>query len=226
MNHINEKCKVRTENFKILHFTFYILPFAFLFLSGCVAFQVGGEIKPGRYALLRGDSKEALAHFRRAAEIDPNYVNNFTPLNEGVWTYVGRAYYATGDLSAARKALEQARTRHADDQLATLYLGLVLAKDGDRERGLKELEAGLRGLNDWLDYLELYHTDGRFWDPGRQLRSEIQRELGIIKGKEVNWSEIIAGAEYLGEQFEKEIDEAKRHRERTRDDEDRRAESR
>ena len=48
----------------------------------------------------------------------------------------------------ARKALERARTREEDD-VAKVYLGLVLARSGDYDRGLKEMEAGLRGINEW-----------------------------------------------------------------------------
>src|SRR5687767_4789850 len=55
---------------KISHFAFYILPFA-LFLSGCASFRVAGQLQPRRYALMRGDPKVALAHFQRAAELDP-----------------------------------------------------------------------------------------------------------------------------------------------------------
>jgi len=63
--------------------------------------------------------------------------------------------------------LERARREHREDNLATLYLGLVLLRDGEHEKGQKEIEAGLKGVVDWYDYVELYHTDGRFWDPGR-----------------------------------------------------------
>jgi hypothetical protein len=28
-----------------------------------------------------------------------------------------------------------------------------LAREGDRQRGLKEIEGGMRGVNNWLDYI-------------------------------------------------------------------------
>ena len=59
-----------------------------------------------------------------------------------------------GKLPEAQKAFERARSRHNQDHLAKLYLGMVLGQDGDRPRGLREIEAGLRGLGDWLDDLE------------------------------------------------------------------------
>jgi tetratricopeptide (TPR) repeat protein len=209
--------KLQIAKVKILHFTFYILPFAFLLLSGCVAYQVGGEIQPGRYALLRGDSKAALAHFQRAAETDPNHVNVYTGFREGVWTYVGRAHYALGEFSAARQALERAR-RNEEDHMAKLYLGLVLARNGDKQRGIKEIEAGLKGLGDSLEYADQYSLDGRYWDPGRDLRSQIQKDLAMISGKDLNLPQLIAGGEWLGVELEQEIDESRRQRRNERRD--------
>ena len=179
-------------------------------LYGCAGFQVAGEIQQGRGALLRGDPKLALPHFQRAAQLDPDYILNFAPLTQGVWTYVGRSYYDMGNLAEARKALERARSRTEHDHLAKLYLGLVLAREGDRKRGLREIQAGLQGLNDWLDYMEQYHPDGRFWDPGRELRSQIERDLAIISGKDIRWPEIISSGEMLGKKLEEEIELVRR----------------
>lgn len=199
----------KNAKWKILIFALCTLHFAIV-LSGCVEFQVGGDIQQGRMALMYGDPKVALAHFQRAAELDPNYLLNFSILPQGVWTYVGRAYYDTGKLAEARKALERASARYPDDNLAKIYLGLVLARDGDRQRGLKELAGGLQGFEDWFSYIEQYHPDGRFWDPNRDLRREIQSDLKMIRGKEINWKELIASGEWLGKGFEEEIDRAKR----------------
>ncbi len=201
----------------------FILPFALLMLSACVSFQAGGEIQHGRMALMYGDPNVALAHFQRAAEIDPNYRYDFSILSQGVWTYVGRAYYAAGKFSEARNALERAHSRYGDDYLAQLYLGLVLARDGDRPRGLKEMTAGFKGLEDWFNHLDRYHPYARFWDPGGQIRSEIQRSLAMVSGKESNWQELIASGEWLGKTMEEEIDLSERQRrfEETRDGDDR-----
>jgi tetratricopeptide (TPR) repeat protein len=180
--------------------------------SGCVAFQVGGEIQQGRRALLRGEPKAALPHFQRAAQIDPNYIMNYSPLQQSVWTYIGKAYYETGRFADARKALERARSQYEWDQMAKLYLGLTLARDGDRQRGLREIEAGLKRLHDWVDYMEQYHPDGRFWDPGRALRSAIERDLAMISTEDTRWTELLASAEWVGKEFEEEIDRAKMDR--------------
>ena len=181
-----------------------------LFAVGCTAFQVGSEIEQGRMALIYGEPQRALTHFQRAAELQPNYRYNYSILNQGVWTYVGRAYYDAGKIPDARKALDKAHSLYRDDYLATLYLGLVLGRDGDLTRGLKEIEVGFKGLGDWLEYIDRYHVDGRFWDPGRQLSSEIEKNLKLISGGEFRWPELIVSGEKLGTEFEKEIDFAKR----------------
>ena len=191
--------------------SFGLLPI-FVLVSGCLSLQAGGEAEKGRAQLMFGDPKAALTHFQRAAEIDPAYRYNLSVLSQDIWTYVGRAYYATGKLPDARQALERALSRDADDHMARLYLGLVLTRDGDKARGLKEISAGLRGLSEWFDRLDRYHPDARFWDPGRQIRPEIERTLVSLSGKEFNWPEIIASGEWLGKALEDEIDLAARDR--------------
>jgi len=122
-----------------------------LLLSGCASFQVAGEVQTGRQALLAGKPDVALVHFQRAAQLDPDYQLHFTSFPQGVWTYVGRSYYNLGKLSEARQAFERTRSRYEQDALARLYLGLILVQEGNRQKGLKECEAGLRGLRDWLE---------------------------------------------------------------------------
>ena len=105
-----------------------LLSLALLFVCACAAYDVAGDVQTGRSALMSGDSADALARFRRAAEKDPNYVANFTPLQEGVWTYVGRAYYDQGSLIEARTALERALAANKKDFVARLYLGMTLIR--------------------------------------------------------------------------------------------------
>ena len=206
----NEKSKMKNEKVKILQFAICLLQFAILF-SGCVAFEVGGEIQKGRMELLYGDPKVALAHFQRAAELDPNYRLSYSIFPEGVWTYVGRAYYAANRAPEARQPLERARSRE-EDNLARLYLGLVLAQDGDRERGVREIEAGLKGVVEWFDHVEFYHPDGQFWDPGKYLRKAIQKQLAATGSKEADLKELIQNGAWLGREIEIEIDRAKEHK--------------
>lgn len=190
---------------KKLFFLFFVF-----FLSACVSFQVGGDIQKGRLALMYGDPNVALEHFQRAAESNPDYLLDFSIFDEGVWTYVGRAYYAMEKHSEAQKAFERARSRHNQDHLARLYLGLVLGQDGDRQRGLREIEAGLKGLRDWLDDLERNLSEGVYWDPRLHLRKEIHKSLAMIESRDVNWTQLIASGEWLGREFEEEIDESEK----------------
>ncbi len=183
---------------------------ALFILAGCASFEVGSEILAGRRALLIDNAAAALPHFQRAAELDPNYLTNFTPFKEGVWTYVGRSQYASGKLSDARPNLERALSRYSDDYLGRIYLGLTLIRQQESARGLKEFEGGVRGLHDWLEYVATYSTYGQFWDPRREIRSEIQQNLAMIEGREMNLEKVIANGEWLGKKIEEEIDLARR----------------
>jgi tetratricopeptide (TPR) repeat protein len=215
MNSVNFKSQTAVVKYPI--FSFLIFNFALL-LSGCASFEAGSNVQRGRYALMRGDAKLAVSLFQRATEIDSNYTMYLGPMKEGVWTYLGRAHYDSGDFKSALKALEQARTSHPDDSFAPLYLGLALAKDGDRQRGVKELHAGLTGLNSWLDYINQYSADRVYWDPGDKIGSRIKQELARIDGKEFNWNDLIAGAEQVGTDLESEPDEVRKEKRRDKSD--------
>src|SRR5215471_13774707 len=101
--------------------------------SGCGAsFQGGSDLAQGRQALFRGDYPAALSYFQQAAQADPNAMYG-AELREGVFSYLGRAQYLNGQLPAARTTLQQALARHKSDNLARLYLGLTLARQGDQK---------------------------------------------------------------------------------------------
>lgn len=155
-----------------------------------------------------GNPKVALAHFQNVAELRPDYVLDYAipQLDQSIWTYVGRAYYASGQLPEARQALEKARSLNDSDQLAKIYLGLVLGRDGDPERGLTELQDGLRGLDAWLEYIEHNVREGRFWDPSRRIRSEIDRDMELIASGKTDWETLTASAERIGLTIERRID--------------------
>jgi tetratricopeptide (TPR) repeat protein len=107
----------------------------FVFLAGCMSLQVGGELQYGRQALLKGNNETALGYFYGAAQRDPNYVyaTGSSP-KQGVWSYVGRSEYLTGRLPQARQTLERALSTNRQEDIARLYLGLTLAREGDRAR--------------------------------------------------------------------------------------------
>jgi hypothetical protein len=184
--------------------------FALLFVSSCASFRAAGEIQAGRTALFKEEPGIAMVHFRRAAEVDPNYLMNFGVYSQGVWGYVGRTEYLTGDIPQARRSLERAITNYGHDYLARVYLGLTLARVGDRPNGLGELQSGMKGIHDWLDHIEYNTQWGRFWDPEKRIRSEIEKSLAMISAKQVNWEQLTASGEWIGRTMEREIDEARR----------------
>jgi tetratricopeptide (TPR) repeat protein len=184
------------------------------FLSACA---VETKVQQGRMALLYGDPEIALGSFQSAAELDPNRFY-FSVFPEGTWTYVGRANYAAGRYPEARQALERALSLHKEDNMARLYLGLALSRSGDRQSGLKEIEGGMRGLHEWIDYVNQYAASsyGQYWDPTKEIRSEIQNSLSMISGKEIDWQKLIASGEWVGKKVEEEIDIARRQESRDR----------
>lgn len=190
-------------------------------IGGCTAYEVAGAIQRGRAELRYGDAKLALAHFQHAASLDPDYPG-ISLIPEGVWTYIGRAHYVLGNTHEARDALERASAIHKSDSIAKLYLGMVLARQGERERALPEIVAGLNGLNQWLEYVDFNLTEGRFWDPSRRLRSRMTKLLETISGGDFAWSELLSEVEWLGKEFEEEIERSRRRELWHRDDDDRR----
>jgi len=183
----------------------YLAVFALVLLtvSGCVT--AGSEIQAGRKDLLYGDPNVALVRFQTAATMSPNTLY-YSTMPEGTWTYLGRAYYVTGRLPEARESFERAIARSGDDSLARLYLGLTLARQGDRTRGLTEIESGLRGIGDWLNYIEsrFAFSYGIFWDPRKEIRAEIANDLAMIRSG-VDWPRLIASSEWIGRKMEEEI---------------------
>jgi len=185
----------------------------FVFLAGCTSLQTGGEVQSGRQALLEGKNAAALGYFYSAAQKDPNYVyaTGSSP-KQSVWSYVGRSEYLTGRLPQARQTLERALSANRQEDIARLYLGLTLAREGDRQRGLKEIEGGMRGINSFLNYISQAqrYSIGQFWDPDRDIRSAIQSDLAMISGKDLDWQRLTANTEWLGMRMEEEIDLARR----------------
>ena len=195
-----------------------------VFLAGCTSLQVGGEVQSGRQALLKGDNETALGYFYGAAQRDPNYVyaTGSSP-KQSVWSYVGRSEYLIGRLPQARQTLERALASRQEEDIAKLYLGLTLAREGDRQRGLIQIEDGMRGISNFLDYINQTQrfSIGQYWDPGRDIRSAIQSDLAMISGKDLDWQRLIADTEWLGIRMEEESDRARRQEteDRSRDSE-------
>ena len=198
----------------------------FILLAGCTSLRTGGEVQYGRQALLEGKNEAALGYFYSAAQIDPSYIyRTGSSPTQSVWSYVGRTEYLTGRIPQARQTLERALSSNQPEDITRLYLGLTLAREGDRQRGLKEIEGGMRGINSFLDYINQAqrYSIGQFWDPDRDIRRAIQSDLAMISGKDLDWQRLIANTEWLGIRMEQESDLARRQaaQEKSRDGEGR-----
>jgi len=86
------------------------------------------------------------------------------------------------------------------------------SKPGDiqRSEGVKEIGAALTGLRDWLDYTTSSTTQGRFWDPSGEIRSEISRGLRSATAGRPDWDTVLSAAESVGYKLEEESDRARR----------------
>jgi tetratricopeptide (TPR) repeat protein len=185
----------------------------FVLLTGCTSLQVGGELESGRQELLKNNHETALGYFYSAAQKDPNYVyQTGSSPKQSVWSYVGRSEYLTGRFPQAKQTLERALAAGSEEDIARLYYGLTLARDGDRQTGLKEIETGMHGINSFLDYINQAQrfSIGQYWDPDRDIRSAIQTDLAMISGKDLDWQKLIVDTEWLGIRMEEESDLARR----------------
>ncbi|HEY7221791.1 MAG TPA: hypothetical protein VH985_25690 [Candidatus Binatia bacterium] len=181
-----------------------------LFLSACASMKAGGDVAAGRRALLAGQDEAALGYFQSAAQIDPSYRYG-TAYQQGILSYVGRTEYSLGRLPQARETLQKALAANKDEDIARLYLGLTLARSGDRQAGLKEIEDGMRGIHDWIEYITEAHrfSFGQFWDPAREIRTAIKGDLAMISGREFDWQRLISDGEWIAKRMEEEGDKAR-----------------
>src|SRR5258707_2696197 len=183
---------------------------SFVFLSACASMQAGSEVAAGRRAMLGGNNEAALSYFVSAAQTDPNYKYG-SAYKQSILSYVGRSEYALGRLPQARETLEKALAANKDEDITRLYLGLTLARSGDRQAGLKEIESGMRGIHDWIEYITLAFrfSFGIYWDPAREIRTQIQGDLAMISGKDLDWQRLISDSEWVAKRMEEEGDKAR-----------------
>ncbi|HEV8722429.1 MAG TPA: tetratricopeptide repeat protein [Candidatus Binatia bacterium] len=172
-----------------------------LFISGCSS--VGSDVQAGRNALQTGRANDAIGYLTRAADADPNYKIPYR-VRASVLAYLGRAYLETGKDTEARQTLEKAVSLDKDDPFAHLYLGIAMLKTG--ERGRKEIEDGLRAIDDTLEYIAADRVYGFYWDPGMEIRNDIRKSLAA----KLDDAQLTLAGERIGRQFDEEIDKARR----------------
>ena len=181
-----------------------VLILAGIFFSGCGgSFQAGGDVAQGRQALFRGDYAGALSYFQQAAQTDPNYMYG-GELREGVLSYLGRAQYLNGQLQAARATLQQSLAQHKGNNLARLYLGLTEARLDDRKAATTDIQGGLKGMGEFLNYIinTFQNSFGSFWDQNSSLRNSIAANLATIAGGNFDWPALISNCETLAMNYE------------------------
>jgi tetratricopeptide (TPR) repeat protein len=189
------------------------------FLSACTTMQAGSAFQAGRRALFAGDDQEALSFFQTVADSNPNFVfTTGSSPRQSIWSFVGRTEYLTDRFPQAQQSLERALSGDREENIARLYLGLTLIQEGDRQRGLKEIESGMRGIDSFLNNINRTQgfNIGQFWDPNRDIRSAIQYNLELISKESPNWQRLIANTERLALQMERETDLARRQESRER----------
>ena len=191
------------------------------FLAGCAAWQTSGQVERGRRAILTNDPEGALPYLSEAAKNDPNYVYTYDRFRENVWTYLGRAQYLTKRYAEARQSFERALSLDRDDQLARLYLGLTLTRLGDSARGVKEIQTGMKGIQDWLDYMERTRAFEAYWDPAREIRKTAAKYSGGAPGSDFSLDQLVADAEWMGKRLEEEVEYVRRDRRQDFRDRDR-----
>ena len=173
--------------------------------SACAVIRGEDDVDRGRAALVAGNYQTALGYFQEAEQADPNYIYG-AELREGVLSYLGKAQYLTGNYAQARQTLERNLSQHRTDNFARLYLGLTLYRLGDQKAALANIQRGMNGIYNWLNYLnENFRFEfGQFWDEGGTIRAGIKTDLAMISSGNVDWAKLIADGERLGIAVERE----------------------
>jgi tetratricopeptide (TPR) repeat protein len=84
------------------------------------------------------------------------------------------------------------------------------AGEPQRAQASKEVGDALNGLREWLDYTIAYAPQGKFWDPGQDIRKQIQLCLKQLSARPIDWDALAPNAESVGSMLEEESDRARR----------------
>jgi tetratricopeptide (TPR) repeat protein len=118
------------------------------------------------------------------------------------------------DLTAESES--QLRKAGADDflldeikKIRTEALKQQKTNESQLGQSTKELAAALTDIRDQLDYLNKTRT-GVFWDPNREIRSQIQTGLSLLSAPRPDWQKVFSTGELVGQKIEEEIDVVRR----------------
>jgi tetratricopeptide (TPR) repeat protein len=73
----------------------------------------------------------------------------------------------------------------------------------------KILAAALTAIRDQLNYLNSTRS-GIFWDPNKEIRSQIQTGLTLLSAPQPDWQKVLSTGEWVGQKLEEEIDLVRR----------------
>jgi hypothetical protein len=90
-----------------------------------------------------------------------------------------------------------------------------LARQNDQKRGLQHIEAGMKGIRDFLNYITSTFSSefGQFWDPAQSIRNAIANNLQIIARESFELPTVIANGESIVMNMEQEPDRAREQEE-------------
>jgi tetratricopeptide (TPR) repeat protein len=176
-----------------------------ILIAACSSIEGAGDVDQGRQALLEGNYKRALGLFQDAENVDPKYVYG-TELKGGVLSFLGRTQYLTGNYTQARQTLEKALSQHRTDNVARLYLGLTQYRLGDQKAALTNIERGMQGIYNWLQYINtnFRYEYGKDWDDAGTIRGGIKSNLAMISSGKIDWPQLVSDGEKLGIGIEQE----------------------
>src|SRR5262247_4899254 len=107
----------------------------------------------------------------------------------------------------------QLRKAGADDDLLDQIKSIRAEASKQRRiserEGAKEFAAALTSIRDQLDYLDSTRQ-GIFWDPNKEIRSQIQTGLSLLSAPQPDWQKALSTSEWVGQRLEQEIDLARR----------------
>jgi tetratricopeptide (TPR) repeat protein len=81
------------------------------------------------------------------------------------------------------------------------------ANESQLGQSTKELAAAFTGIRDQLDYL---NRTRMFWDPNKEIRSQIQTGLALLSAPQPDWQKVFSTGEWVGQKLEEEIDLVRR----------------
>jgi hypothetical protein len=66
----------------------------------------------------------------------------------------------------------------------------------------------MEGIYDFLNYItdSFRFSFGQYWDPGRDIRSAIEKDRAIIASGKIDWPALIADEEWIAMKIEREPD--------------------